>query len=258
MKSNNKKVLIILFIIIVISVFLTVLANKYSDFINERYSIESRIGSKSTGGQVSVYEYKILIEKTVGPYLKALQAKDIQTAYSYHTAEYNEYVSYEEFIEQIENSDYSSYSVAGVVQLTQNMYKVLVEMSDGKEKEFLIIISEQKANIVPESFLVYVDVDKSITKKGVKYELKGYKVMVDKCIFYASIENNTDKEISITSTKMITTGGATKSAPNGKLAVSANTKLDLEFEFDTSLAFPQVFKIEKTEKNKIRTYEFKL
>ena len=47
-------------------------------------------------------------------------------------------------------------------------------------------------------------------------------------------------------------------AENGKFVIAPKYKLDLEIEFDTSVSFPKTFMIEKKEKNKIRTYEFKL
>ena len=57
---------------------------------------------------------------------------------------------------------------------------------------------------------------------------------------------------------MVTTVGSTKVAENGKFVIAPKYKLDLEIEFDTSVSFPKTFMIEKKEKNKIRTYEFKL
>lgn len=259
MKSNNKKkVIILLFFISLIAAIMLILINKYDEFVDEKYGIETRIGEKSIGGDIGVYEYKVLIEKTIGPYLKALKDGEFETAYSYHTPEYNQYVSYDEFLNKVKDKNYDSYTVLNVVKITQNMYEIILNMADGNEHEFLVIVSEDKSTITPENFLLYSDVNESIEKKNVRYELKGYKVLLDKCIFYITIENKTNEEININSSKMVTTVGSTKVAENGKFVIAPKYKLDLELEFDTSVSFPKTFMIEKKEKNKIRTYEFKL
>lgn len=259
MKSNNKKkVIILLFFISLIAAVMLILINKYDEFVDEKYGIETRIGEKSIGGDIGVYEYKVLIEKTIGPYLKALKDGEFETAYSYHAPEYNQYVSYDEFLNKVKDKNYDSYTVLNVVKITQNMYEIILNMADGNEHEFLVIVCEDKSTITPENFLLYSDVNESIEKKNVRYELKGYKVLLDKCIFYITIENKTNEEININSSKMVTTVGSTKVAENGKLVIAPKYKLDLEIEFDTSVSFPKTFMIEKNEKNKIRTYEFKL
>lgn len=259
MKSNNKKkVIILLFFISLIAAIMLILINKYDEFVDEKYGIETRIGEKSIGGDIGVYEYKVLIEKTIGPYLKALKDGEFETAYSYHAPEYNQYVSYDEFLNKVKDKNYDSYTVLNVVKITQNMYEIILNMADGNEHEFLVIVCEDKSTITPENFLLYSDVNESIEKKNVRYELKGYKVLLDKCIFYITIENKTNEEININSSKMVTTVGSTKVAENGKFVIAPKYKLDLEIEFDTSVSFPKTFMIEKKEKNKIRTYEFKL
>lgn len=259
MKSNNKKkVIILLFFISLIAAVMLILINKYDEFVDEKYGIETRIGEKSIGGDIGVYEYKVLIEKTIGPYLKALKDGEFETAYSYHAPEYNQYVSYDEFLNKVKDKNYDSYTVLNVVKITQNMYEIILNMADGNEHEFLVIVCEDKSTITPENFLLYSDVNESIEKKNVRYELKGYKVLLDKCIFYITIENKTNEEININSSKMVTTLGSTKVAENGKFVIAPKYKLDLEIEFDTSVSFPKTFMIEKKEKNKIRTYEFKL
>ncbi len=259
MKSNNKKkVIILLFFISLIAAVMLILINKYDEFVDEKYGIETRIGEKSIGGDIGVYEYKVLIEKTIGPYLKALKDGEFETAYSYHAPEYNQYVSYDEFLNKVKDKNYDSYTVLNVVKITQNMYEIILNMADGNEHEFLVIVCEDKSTITPENFLLYSDVNESIEKKNVRYELKGYKVLLDKCIFYITIENKTNEEININSSKMVTTVGSTKVAENGKFVIAPKYKLDLEIEFDTSVSFPKTFMIEKKEKNKIRTYEFKL
>lgn len=259
MKSNNKKkVIILLFFISLIAAVMLILINKYDEFVDEKYGIETRIGEESIGGDIGVYEYKVLIEKTIGPYLKALKDGEFETAYSYHAPEYNQYVSYDEFLNKVKDKNYGSYTVLNVVKITQNMYEIILNMADGNEHEFLVIVCEDKSTITPENFLLYSDVNESIEKKNVRYELKGYKVLLDKCIFYITIENKTNEEININSSKMVTTVGSTKVAENGKFVIAPKYKLDLEIEFDTSVSFPKTFMIEKKEKNKIRTYEFKL
>lgn len=259
MKSNNKKkVIILLFFISLIAAVMLILINKYDEFVDEKYGIETRIGEKSIGGDIGVYEYKVLIEKTIGPYLKAIKDGEFETAYSYHAPEYNQYVSYDEFLNKVKDKNYDSYTVLNVVKITQNMYEIILNMADGNEHEFLVIVCEDKSTITPENFLLYSDVNESIEKKNVRYELKGYKVLLDKCIFYITIENKTNEEININSSKMVTTIGSTKVAENGKFVIAPKYKLDLEIEFDTSVSFPKTFMIEKKEKNKIRTYEFKL
>ena len=259
MKSNNKKkVIILLFFISLIAAVMLILINKYDEFVDEKYGIETRIGEKSIGGDIGVYEYKVLIEKTIGPYLKALKDGEFETAYSYHTPEYNQYVSYDEFLNKVKDKNYDSYTVLNVVKITQNMYEIILNMADGNEHEFLVIVSEDKSTITPENFLLYSDVNESIEKKNVRYELKGYKVLLDKCIFYITIVNKSIEEININSSKLVTTVGSSKVAENGKFVIAPKYKLDLEIEFDTSVSFPKTFMIEKKEKNKIRTYEFKL
>ena len=60
MKSNNKKkVIILLFFISLIAAIMLILINKYDEFVDEKYGIETRIGEKSIGGDIGVYEYKV-------------------------------------------------------------------------------------------------------------------------------------------------------------------------------------------------------
>lgn len=258
MSEKNKKTITNLFIAIVILTVVLVFMTSYDNFIKEKNSIQSRIGSEYTGGDMSVYEYKFLIEKTIGPYLKEVKEENYEKAYTYHTAEYNQYVSYDEYVQKMEDMDYSSYTVLNAIQLTQNMYEVILQMADGNEHEFLIILNDKKASIIPENFLIYVEKNETINKKGVEYILKGYKVTLNKCFFYVSIENKNDKSVEITSSKMYSTMNNVKNALNGEFTISPKSKIDLELEFNTSIMFPKTLEIERTDTNSVRTYEFRL
>lgn len=258
MSGKNKKIMKAVLVTIVILIFTLVLANKYNEFIDEKNDIKNRIGSEYTGGDMGVYEYKLLIEKTIGPYLTEVKNENYEKAYTYHTPEYNQYVSYDEYVEKMKDIDYTSYTVLNALQLTQNMYEVILRMADGDEQEFLIILNDKIANIVPENFLLYVETNETINRREVEYVLKGYKVTLNKCIFYVSIENKSNTNVEITSAKMYSTTNNIKSAENGEFIISPKSKLDLELTFDTSIMFPSKFEIERTDSNSVRTYEFRL
>lgn len=106
--------------------------------------------------------------------------------------------------------------------------------------------------------MIYVEKNETINKKGVEYILKGYKVTLNKCFFYVSIENKNDKSVEITSSKMYSTMNNVKNALNGEFTISPKSKIDLELEFNTSIMFPKTLEIERTDTNSVRTYEFRL
>lgn len=203
-------------------------------------------------------DYKYIIEKTIGPYLKELREKNYEKAYSYNTPEYNEYVSYDEFVEKISKFDFSTYSVESLTNLTQNMYMIKLRFSEELMQTFLIIIGEKKSTITPDNFITYSKVDESIEKRNVNYIVNGYKVTVDKCLFEITIENKSKSDVKISSASMTSTKGGIYNAENASFSIAPNQKLDLEIEFDTSITFPKTFSIERTEEDKVLTYEFKL
>lgn len=248
----------ILFVVMVISLIALIFFKVSSSFLDENYSIEKRIGDKNTGGSITMLDYKYIIEKTIGPYLKELREKNYEKAYSYNTPEYNEYVSYEEFVEKISKFDFSTYSVESLVNLTQNMYMIKLKFSDELTQPFLIIIGEKNSTITPDNFITYSKVGESIEKRSVNYIVNGYKVTVDKCLFDITIENKSKSDVKISSASMTSTKDGIYNAENASFSVAPNQKLDFEIEFDASITFPKTFSIEKTEEDRVLTYEFKL
>ena len=76
----KKIFLTILFIIMLISLIALIFFKVSSSFLDENYSIEKRIGDKNTGGSITMLDYKYIIEKTIGPYLKELREKNYEKA----------------------------------------------------------------------------------------------------------------------------------------------------------------------------------
>ena len=93
-----------------------------TDFFTAPASTKFHCACREGLAMHSLNVYKVLIEKTIGPYLKALKDGEFETAYSYHAPEYNQYVSYDEFLNKVKDKNYDSYTVLNVVKIRQNMY----------------------------------------------------------------------------------------------------------------------------------------
>ena len=133
-----------------------------------------------------------------------------------------------------------------------------MKFSDELTQPFLIIIGEKNSTITPDDFITYSKVDESIEKRNVNYIVNGYRVTVDKCLFDITIENKSKSDVKISSASMTSTKDGVYNAENVSFSIAPNQKLDFEIEFDTSITFPKTFSIEKTEEDRVLTYEFRL
>ncbi len=253
--KNLEKVIIVSLFILVILLFLN---NSINDFINKELSIKSRIGKEFSSSEISLTEYISLSETTIGVYLKNLRNANYSKAYQMLTPEYRNVISEEEYTNNMKKVDMSGYHLENIVQRTENMYIATVVTADDVSHQILLIISDDKFSIVPEPFLEFVEVGRDISKDKVKYELVGYTVNVDSCIFEVRITNNNSTDINIGTSRIKNDIDVAISTNEVNETVPANSTKDFTIEFETSLDFPTTFEIDRKEETKTRTYSFDL
>ena len=256
-KKVNNKILLVLLIIIIVLLFINYTVQK---FVDEEIDIKTKIGPVIGSSSVTINEFVLLSERTIGVYLTLLRESKIEEAYSLLSYEYKEYVSLDDFKAYVSTIDLSGYSITSITRKTENMYMATLELNDEKQ-EMLIIMNGERFSIVPEPFLKYVTVDKEISKDGVKYILEGYKINVNSCIFDVKIVNDKNEDIKISGSSIKLSSGYTINAEgvgNADFSVPANQERNIKIVFETSLDFPVQFEIDREDGEKIRMYNFKL
>lgn len=253
--KNLEKVIIVLLVVLVIMLFLN---NSINDFANDELSIKSRIGKEISASELSLTEYIGLSETTIGVYLKNLRNADYSKAYNMLTAEYRDVISEEEYTDNMKKIDMSGYHLESIIRRTENMYIATVVTADDVSHQILLIINGNQFSIVPEPFLDYVKVERDITKNKVTYELIGYTVNINTCIFEVRVTNNSNSDIDIGTARIKNDIDVTISTKQVNEVIPAGSTKDFEIEFETNLDFPTVFEIDRKEETKTRTYSFDL
>lgn len=247
------KILGILLLLIIILTFITF---SLKDFENNGLDIQNRIGEEVSTSNITINEYVLLTEKTIGLYFYLLQNNMFESAYALLSPEYKEMISYETFTQSVKDIDYSDYHITQLVHKTQNMYIADVSVGDMTNK-ILVILGNDSFSIVPEPFLKYISLNKKINKQGVQYELKGYQINTDSCIFDVKITNNTNEDVLIQS-NLILESGYWINAQNNDLTISAKGENVVSFYFATNIDFPVELQIIRKIDQKDRIYQFKL
>ena len=256
-KKVNNKIFVVLLIIIFVLLFINYTVKKFEQ---EEMDIKTKIGPVIGNSTVTINEFTLVSERTIGLYLKYLRENKIEEAYSLLSYEYKQYVPLDDFKAYISNTKFSKYSVNSITRKTENMYLATLDV-DGEKQEMLIILVGERFCIVPEPFLKYVIVNEEISKDGVKYILEGYKINVNSCIFDVKIINDKNEDIIISGSNIKLSSGYTINAEgtgNADFTVSAKQEKDVKIVFETSLDFPVQFEIDREDGEKIRMYNFKL
>ena len=252
----ERPIKILLFLVFIILILLLMI-NSIKEYSSKNLDITNRIGREIGSTSLTKKEYVLLAEQTIGLYIHYVKENEFEKAYSMCTNEYHNLVSFEDFKEAVSKKDYSSCVVQSIVHRTENMYVATLIIGEEKN-QFLIIMSETSFNIVPEPFLKYVEVNKSISKDGVKYELIGYQINVEQCYFDVKITNNKKEDISILSAGMKLSSGYEIMASNPSYIISPGEEKETTFVCNTTLDFPSSFEIIRDDEEKERLYEFKL
>lgn len=253
--KKRLKILGVLLSIIIVMLFINITLN---DYMENKEDILKIIGNDATNSELSLTEYVLLSEKTIGIYLKWVQEEKYEEAYRLLTPEYKEIVSFEEYKTNTQKMDFTSYRVKDIILKTQNMYVAYVEIKDEITHEMLIIMNDDKFAIVPEPFLKYINVGNDITKDKVTYELVGYEIDVNRCVFDMKIINNNNEDIKITSAKIVTENNIVKNANNSEQTIKANSTENISFIIEGEILTPTSFEIERDAGKTIRSYNFKL
>ena len=138
------------------------------------------------------------------------------------------------------------------------MFSFDITIKNEIKLKILLILTEDNYYIIPEPFLKYEEVNQKITKKGVTYELHGYQVDLDRCLFDMTITNDTKKEIEIYQVKMTNTAGGTRNAINQKTKIQPNESLQISYKVETYIDFPMQLELTRKDGEKIRVYTFEL
>ncbi|MBQ9280546.1 MAG: hypothetical protein IJ215_05865 [Clostridia bacterium] len=256
MIEKRKKILTTLAIILLVLIFILISLQKFAD---EESDIRAKIGQDVGSSTLSINEFVLLSERTIGVFFKYLRENRIEEAYSLLSPEYREVVTFENFQDSFSNMELT-YEVKNISRRTENMYVASVELS-GENCEMLIIMNGDRFYVVPEPFIKYIPINNSISKDGVKYTLIGYQINVDSCIIDMTITNNKKQDISILGSNIKKPSGYTIQAEgegNATFAVPAGETKDVEIFFKTSLDFPVEFEIDREDNEKIRMYKFRL
>lgn len=253
--NKYNKIIIILIVIIIISIFVI---NGLNNFSKEKLGIENIIGEPVAVGEISISEYTLLTQRTLGAYFKYLREGRIEDAYTLLTPEYKQYVSSGDFEAEALKYDYNTFEFKTVAIRTENMYELDIELSDGLIHKFLLILNDKTFAIVPEPFLKYEEVNQTIKKDNVTYNLIGYEVDLEECYFYLEITNDNKEEIKISSAHMEATNGSLIYADDIDYIIPANSTESILIKFETSIDFPEILEIERDAGNKLRIYTFKL
>ena len=252
-KALKKAVLLMLGILIVV-LFLN---STISDFEESKTDIKSRIGEKVNGGELSISEYIMLCEKTIGIYLSAGKSGDFNKTYSLLTPEYREVVSFEDYVESVKDIKFDTAYIGEIEIITPSLYQANVTYSGDVNQEYLILLEEKGYSIIPDNFLVYEEVNKEIKKKNVIYQLVSYEVYADKCIFNCIVTNNRREEIVISKALMQDDRKVSlETTLQEKIAPGESKKISIPIE--SKVFVPTIFELTRETDEKYMMYQFEL
>lgn len=258
-EEKIKKVYKLLFTAILVTLFLAITLNEFieADFGK---NIETMIGPEYSGGASISVKENIILKSTIDIYIQTIHSGDLEGAYDYLLPQYQEYISKEIYMQKMQEIGTENFVIQAMElkHETENMFSFDITLKNETKLKLLLILAEENYYIVPEPFLKYEDVNKEITKKGVTYNLKGYQVDLERCIFDMVITNNTNDEIEITQVKMTSTAGGIRNAVNQKTKIQPHETLEVPYKVETYLDFPASLELTRKDGEKIRVYTFEL
>ncbi len=249
-----KKLVFILFCVLMVVLFLNA---TISDFEESKTDIQTRIGQKTTGGELSISEYIMLCEKTIGIYLSAGKSGDFNKTYSLLTPEYREVITFEDYVESVKNIEFDTAYIEKIDILTPNLYQANVIYSGDLLQEYMILLEENGYSIILDKFLMYKDINKEISKKNVVYQLVSYEVYADKCIFNCVVTNNRKEDVIISSARMQDERGVDlETELNYVVAPGESQKISISI--DSELFIPSILELTRETDEKYMMYQFEL
>ena len=256
-EKKIKKIYKFFFTVILVMLFVVITLNQ---FINEEFNkdIEKMIGQEYTGGATVSVKENIMLKSAIDIYIQTIHSGDLEGAYSYLLPQYQEYISKEIYIQKMEEAGIENFVIQALElkHETENMFSFDITLKNNIKLKVLLILTEDNYYIIPEPFLKYQEINEKITKKGVTYELHGYQVDLERCIFDMTITNNTDKEVEIYQVEMTNTHGGKRNAVNQKTKIQPQEALELEYKVDTYIDFPAILDVTRKDGDKIRVYTF--
>ena len=253
-KNAIKKLVFMLVGALIIVVFLN---STISDFEESKLDIKAKIGEKINGGELSVSEYIMLCEKTLGIYLSAGSSGDFNTTYALLTPEYREVISFEDYVESVKDIEFDTAYIEKIDILTTNLYQANVVYSGDITQEYLILLEEKGYSIVPDKFLMNKDLNAETNKKGVLYQLVSYEVYTDRCIFNCIITNNRKEDVLITKATMLDERGVDLES-NVDYTIKPGESKKISISIDSNIFIPTVFELTRETDEKYMMYQFEL
>lgn len=254
-----KKLGKILIVLIIIGIFLNIAISRY---IVEKNNISRKLGQVTTGGSISTVNY-VNICKNMEFYLTILRNKNYEDAYKVLPYFYTEYKSFSDYVKENEIIDYNKVFIKNVMQRAQNLYSIYLDVEEN-EREYLLLLSNQNTSfsVIPEPFLEYNVIDRSIKRKKVKYEIIDTTNYVEKFVVNINVANlSKNDEVKLSDIKLIKESGKYINTNNEfPIEIKPNEEIYLKLEFDTNIDFPKQIEISREfeEKNIIEKYSIEL
>lgn len=261
MKKDEKigKIYAFLLSALVILAFLIITLSKFIEK-DLGHDIQSMIGREYSGGYSISVRDNYILKSAINIYVQTIHSGDLTGAYGYLLPQYRNHISEEIYKQKMNEIGLENFVIQDMTisQNTERMFSFDVILKNNIKLKLLIIFDDENYYIVPEPFLDYKTQDKEITKKGVTYQLKGYQIDLERCIFDMTIANNNNKEIEIYEVKMTDTSGIVRNAVNEKITIAPNETKEISFLVETSIDFPQKLEITRKDGNSLRVYTFEL
>lgn len=261
MENNEKvkKVYVSLLFALVVLVFIIITLQKFVEK-DLGHDIQSMIGRENAGAYSISVRDNYILKSAINIYIQTIHSGDLTGAYGYLLPQYKNHVSEEIYKEKMNEIGLDNFVIQDMTieQQTEKMFSFDVEIKNEHKLKLLIILDDKNYYIVPEPFLDYRILNQEITKKSVTYQLKGYQVDLERCIFDMTITNNNKKDIEIYEVKMTDMYGSTRNAINEKIKIAPNESKDISFLVETSIDFPQMLEIVRRDGDKVMVYTFEL
>ncbi len=246
-----KKIFKILLCLICIGIFIIITFSRYAD---EKSDISRKIGNKVSGGTISTIEHA-RISRVHEEYINMLKLGDYETAYNLFSYNYKQFKDYKTFITDVSKLNLEEIAIEEIIKRTENMYSVILNNGD----ENLIILNDKKNRfvLIPEPFLEYKELNKSLKKKSVKYDILSTTNYVDKFILSMQITNLSKKEaINIIDVKLNDDGTRLINSDFEGLILQPLETKQILIECDTDINIPKKVEISRKfeKKNSIETY----
>lgn len=261
MENNEKvkKVYISLIAIIAILAFIVISLQKFAEK-DLGHDVQSMIGREYAGAYSISVRDNYILKSAINIYIQTIHSGDLSGAYAYLLPQYKSHISEDIYREKMNEIGLENFVIKDmtVEQQTEKMFSFDVELKNEVKLKLLIILDDENYYIVPEPFLDYKILNKEISKKGVTYQLKGYQVDLERCIFDMTITNNNYEEVEIYEVKMTDTYGVERTSINDNIKIAPNETKDISFLVETSIDFPQMLDVVRRNGDKVMVYTFEL